>query len=200
MDKPRQNPKKKRRPFYIAGGIIVVVGITIGLTRLEPAAPSVDRAILWRDTVQRGEMIRQVGGPGTLVPVDIRYVTAITAGRVEEVFARPGTHVQPGSPLVRLTNPDVQVELLQSEQQLSSARTELVTLRVNLETERLNQQAALATVQTQYADAERQAKLNEELLEKGVGSVNEAALARDTRDELKERFELEKQRDRKSVV
>lgn len=194
MDKPRKNPKKKRRPFYIAGGIIVAVGITIGLTKLEPAAPSVDRAILWRDTVQRGEMVRQVGGPGTLVPVDIRIITAQTAGRVEEVHARPGTHVQPGSPLVRLTNPDVQLQLLEAQRQLSNARTQLVTLRVDLETRRLNQQGVVATAKTQYAEAERQAKLSEELLEKGVGSVNQAELNRDTRDEMKQRYELEKER------
>lgn len=193
MDKPRQNPKKKRRPFYIAGGIILAAGISFGLTRLEPAAPGVDRAILWRDTVQRGEFIREVGGPGTLVPVDIRIITAVTNGRVEEVYARPGTHVQPGSPLVRLASPDEQRQLLEAEQRLSEARTALVQLRVNLETSRLTQQGAVATAHRAYAEAERQVKLSEELLEKGVGSVNQAALDKDTRDELKERYELAKQ-------
>lgn len=194
MDKPRKNPKKKRRPFYIAGGIIVALGITLGLSQLEPAAPGVDRAILWRDTVQRGEMVRQVGGPGTLVPVDIRIVTAITAGRVEEVHARPGTQMQPGSPIVRLSNPDEQLLVLGAERDLSNARTQLTDLRVTLETQRLAQEAQVLNVQTLYAEAERQAKLNEELLEKGVGSVNQAASTRDTRDELKERLELEKRR------
>ncbi|MGH7577008.1 MAG: efflux RND transporter periplasmic adaptor subunit [Longimicrobiales bacterium] len=194
MDKPRKNPKKKRRPFYIAGGIIVALGITLGLSQLEPAAPGVDRAILWRDTVQRGEMVRQVGGPGTLVPVDIRIVTAVTAGRIEEVHARPGTQMQPGSPIVRLSNPDEQLLLLGAERDLSNARTQLTSLRVTLETQRLAQEAQVLNVQTLYAEAERQAKLNEELLEKGVGSVNQAALTQDTRDELKERLELEKRR------
>src|SRR5919106_750948 len=113
MDKPRANPKKKRRPFYIAGTVVLAALITLGLSRLKPAPPSVDGAVAWRDTVELGEMIRQVGGPGTLVPVEIRIIPAITSGRIEEIYARPGTQVQPNTPLLRLTNPDVELQLLE---------------------------------------------------------------------------------------
>ncbi len=194
MDKPRVNPKKKRRPFYIAGAVLVTAGITVGLTQLKPAAPTVDAAVIWRDTVVRGDMIRQVGGPGTLVPVEILIIPAITAGRVEEIFARPGTPMQPGTPLMRITNPDVQLQLLEAERQLSNARTGLVTLEVNLESQRLNQAAQLATVQNQFSEAQRQARANEELLRKGLIPANQAATTRDQLEELKQRLSLEQQR------
>jgi multidrug resistance efflux pump len=194
MDKPRANPKKKRRPLYIAATIVVAALITLGLSQLKPAPPSVDAAVVWRDTVERGPMIRQVGGPGTLIPVEIRIIPAVTAGRVDEIFARPGTPVQPGTRLMRLTNPDVQLQLLEAERQLSNAGTGLVTLQVNLESQRLNQASQLATVQNQYNEAQRQAKANEELLRKSLIPANVAATTRDQLKELEERLNLEKQR------
>jgi HlyD family secretion protein len=150
--------------------------------------------VAWRDTVELGEMIRQVGGPGTLVPVEIRIIPAITSGRIEEIYARPGTQVQPNTPLMRLTNPDVQLQLLEAERQLSNARTALVTLQVNLETQRLTQQAQVASIQSLYNQAERDAKVNEDLLKKQLRSVNEAATTRDQLAELKERLRLEQER------
>jgi multidrug resistance efflux pump len=194
MDKPRSNPKKKRRPWYIAGTIVLAAAITLGLSQLKPAPPSLDSAVAWRDTVELGDMIRQVGGPGTLVPEEIFIVPAITAGRVEEIFARPGRQVQAGTPLLRLTNPDVELQLLESERQLSNSRSALVTLQVNLETQRLNQAAQLATVQSQYNEAERQARANEELARRNLIPANQAAQARDQLNELNQRLELEKQR------
>jgi multidrug resistance efflux pump len=194
MDKPRTNPKKKRRPWYIAGTIVLAAAITLGLSQLKPAPPSLDSAVAWRDTVELGDMIRQVGGPGTLVPEEIFLVPAITAGRVEEIYARPGRQVQAGMPLLRLTNPDVELQLLESQRQLSNARSALVTLQVNLETQRLNQAAQLATVQSQFNEAERQARANEELARRNLIPANQAAQAQDQLNELKQRLELEKQR------
>lgn len=194
MDKPRTNPKKKRRPWYIAGTIVLAAAITLGLSQLKPAPPSLDSAVAWRDTVELGDMIRQVGGPGTLVPEEIFLVPAITAGRVEEIYARPGRQVQAGTPLLRLTNPDVELQLLESERQLSNSRSALVTLQVNLETQRLNQAAQLATVQSQFNEAERQARANEELARRNLIPANQAAQAQDQLNELKQRLELEKQR------
>ena len=194
MDKPRTNPKKKRRPWYIAGTIVLAAAITLGLSQLKPAPPSLDSAVAWRDTVELGDMIRQVGGPGTLVPEEIFLVPAITAGRVEEIYARPGRQVQAGTPLLRLTNPDVELQLLESQRQLSNARSALVTLQVNLETQRLNQAAQLATVQSQFNEAERQARANEELARRNLIPANQAAQAQDQLNELKQRLDLEKQR------
>ncbi|MHB1170605.1 MAG: RND transporter, partial [Longimicrobiales bacterium] len=118
MDKPRANPKRKRKPLYIGGGVVLAALITLGLSQLKPAPPGVERAAIWTDTVHRGPMVREVRGPGTLVPEDIWLIPAITAGRVDEIFARPGTQVQAGTPLLRLSNPDVQLQLLEAERQL----------------------------------------------------------------------------------
>jgi HlyD family secretion protein len=96
MDKPRANPRKKRGPLYIGIAVVAAALITLGLSRLKPAPPSVDRAAQIIDTVKRGPMVKQVRGPGTLVPEQIRIIPAVTSGRVVEILARPGTIVEPG--------------------------------------------------------------------------------------------------------
>ena len=194
MDKPRQNKKRKRGPLYIAGGIALAALITLGLSRLKPAPPSVERAAIWVDTVQRGPMIRQVRGPGTLVPEDIRLLPAITAGRVDEIFARPGTQVEPGTPLLRLSNPDVQLQLLEAERQLRAAQSDLVNLRANLETQILNQESMVAQVQSLYNQAVRDARVADEMAEKGLIARNEASARKDALAENEIRLDVEKKR------
>lgn len=194
MDKPRVNKKKKRRPYYIAATVVVAVLVTVGVSQLEPAPPAVDRAIAWMDTVERGPMVRQVGGPGTLVPEEIWNIPAVTAGRVEEIYARPGTEVVPGTPLLRLSNPDVQLQLLQAQRDLTSATTALESLRATLQTDILNLEAGLVTTQTQYSDAVRQDSVNQQLLRDGLIAANLAAASRDRVTELKKRLEVEEQR------
>ena len=194
MDKPRVNPKKKRRPFYIAGTVVLVAMISLGLSQLKPAAPPVDRATAWMDTVERGPMVRQVGGPGTLVPEQVFNIPAVTAGRVEEVHARPGTPVEPGTPLLRLSNPDVELQLLEAERQLTSARSALESLRASLQTDILNLEASLATARSQYNEAVRQDSVSQELLRKQLIAANEAATARDRLEEQKKRLDVEKKR------
>ncbi len=194
MDKPRSTTRKKRGPIYIAGGVVLAALITLGLSRLKPAPPSVERAAIWVDTVKRGPMIRQVRGPGTLVPEDIRLLPAITAGRVDEIFARPGTMVQPGTPLIRLSNPDVQLQLLEAERSLRAAESDLVNLRANLETQILNQQAVIAQVQSLYNQADREARVADEMAEKGLIAANEASARKDALRENEIRLDVEKQR------
>src|SRR5262245_56881641 len=194
MDIVRTNKKKKRTPIYIAVGILAVIGISAWLFQLEPASPSMDDASAWRDTVRRGDMLREVRGPGTLVPENIRFVTAVTNGRVEQVFVEPGNRVKPGDPLLTLSNPDVQSQALQAQQQLSSAQSQLISLQASLEQSRLNQEAAVATIRTQYNNAERTNKLQAELQSKGVAVQMEVAQAKDQLAELKTRLEIEKKR------
>jgi HlyD family secretion protein len=194
MDKPRSNPRKKRGPLYIAAAVAGAAAVTLGLSQLKPAAPSVDRAALWIDTVRSGPMVIQVRGPGTLVSEQIRYIPAITAGRVEEVLARPGTQVDAGTLLLRLSNPDVELQLLESERELSRAQSELLNLRATLETQRLNQEAVVAQVRSQYNDAQRTARTQEELSQRGLTSANEAARAKDALDEYRQRLEIEQRR------
>jgi HlyD family secretion protein len=194
MDIPRQPKKKPNRGVLIgvlAGGIILA---TIALSRVEPAAPSVKRSSLTIDKVKRGPMLRQVRGPGQLVPEQIRYITTLTPGRVERVFVRPGTVVQQGTVLLELGNPDVHIQALESEQALTAARAQLVTLRMSLENQRYTQEAALATVRREYDDAVRQAKASEELAKEGMVAHLEYSRSQDTAKELAARLEAETKR------
>jgi HlyD family secretion protein len=192
MDKPRTNPKKKRGPLYIGAGVVGIAGLTLGLSQLKPALPSVDRAAIWPDSVKRGPMVRSVRGPGTLTPEDIRIIPAITAGRVEQIYHRPGITVEPGTLLLKLSNPDEQQLLLEYERQYAAAQSDLVNLQSNLQTQVLSQEGVIAQLQTQYNDAVRQAKTNEELAAKRLIAANEVSLAKDRAAELEKRLEIEK--------
>ncbi|HUF36592.1 MAG TPA: hypothetical protein VMN37_11625, partial [Gemmatimonadales bacterium] len=114
MDIPRAPAKRGRRQLMYAGiALGLVVATTVGLRGLQPAAPRVDRAAVWIDSIQRGPLVIEVRGPGTLVPERIRYISAVTAGRVERRLAEPGQEVQPETVLLELSNPDVQLEALE---------------------------------------------------------------------------------------
>jgi multidrug efflux pump subunit AcrA (membrane-fusion protein) len=131
MDIPIQKKRRSRWPFLIGGGAALAVA-AIGLLSLKPAGPTVERATLLIDTVRRGEMRRDVRGNGTLVPEDLRIVSALTAGRIERIVARPGTKVEAGSVLLEMSNPDVQLQALDAERQLTLAEAELATQRASL--------------------------------------------------------------------
>ncbi|HEX6534539.1 MAG TPA: HlyD family efflux transporter periplasmic adaptor subunit [Gemmatimonadaceae bacterium] len=178
------------------GGVAVagIVIITAALGRLEPAAPSVDRGTLWVDTVRRGEMVRQVRGPGTLVPEQILYLSAVTGGRVEKIHVRPGEKVTANTLILEMSNPDVQLEALSAEQQLSAAEAALVSLRTTLETERLNQEGVVATAQQQANEAKRNAAVANGLDTKGLLSPNEVGNARDKAAEATKKLEVETER------
>lgn len=194
MDIPRAQVKSRKKYFVIGGGIVALIAVTVALSRLEPAAPTVERGTLWIDSVQKGTMLRQVRAPGTLVPEQIRYIPAVTAGRVEQVLVRPGTAVKANTVLLELSNPDVQLEMLAAQQQLTAAEAQLISLRTNLESTRLNQEGVLATVRTQYEDAKRIAEVTNALDEKGLSSASEAGRARDNLKELAARLDIEKKR------
>jgi HlyD family secretion protein len=155
--------KQIRRAIYAGVAVLAMLAITLGLSRLKPAAPAVERATVWVDAVKRGPMVRQVRGLGTLVPEEIRWIPAITEGRVERIVIRPGKPVTPESVILELSNPTVQQEALDAELQLKAAEATLANLRVQLEQERLAQQAAAATVKADYLQAKLQAEVNEEL-------------------------------------
>jgi multidrug resistance efflux pump len=195
VDIPRP-PTNKRRQRYLQGGIAAgaVVLLTIFLTSLKPAAPGVDRATVQVDTVRQGTMVREVRGPGSLVPEHIRFITALAAGRVERVLAQPGQHVRPETVLLQLSNPDVQMQVLQAEQQLTAARAELVSQRTNLENQRLTQTGVVATTRTEYLRAKRDAEVAESLGARDGMSRNEMADARDRAAELETRYRVEQAR------
>jgi multidrug resistance efflux pump len=175
---------------------VAVVLVTVGLSRLKPAAPNVDRATVWMDTVEQGLMLIQVSGPGNLVPEQIRWIPAEVQGRVERKLVQPGTEVTANTILVELSNPDVQLELLESQRQLSAAQQQLVTLGSNLETQHLNQESIIAQVRSQYLEAKRNEEDLEQLARKGEGYVSDSELqrARERADELDTRLDLETRR------
>lgn len=194
MDIPRE-PKSKRRRWILGGAAVAgVVIITAALGRMEPAAPSVDRGTLWIDTVRKGEMLRQVRGPGTLVPEQILYISAVTGGRVERIQVRPGEKVTANTLILEMSNPDVQLEALSAEQQLSAAEAALVSLRTTLETQRLNQEGTVATTQQQYNEAKRNADVANGLDTKGLLSPVEVGNVRDRAVEADKRLQVETQR------
>jgi len=176
--------------------VLAVLLTTVGLSRLKPAAPAVDRATVWMDTVEQGLMLIQVSGPGNLVPEQIRWIPAEVQGRVERKLVQPGTDVTASTVLVELSNPDVQLQLLESERQLSAAEQQAVTLRTSLEMQRLNQEGLIAQVRSQHLEARRNALDLEELSRKGEGYVSDSELqtARERAEELETRSGLERRR------
>lgn len=170
MDIPRPPAKKRGRYIIGAGVILGVVILTAALSRLQPAAPTVDRATLWIDTVRRGTMVRDVRGPGTLDPEQVFQVAAVTSGRVEQLPLRPGAKISDTTLLVVLTNPDEQLQLLQAQQQVASAQASLLQLKTTLQTQQLTQQGQLANLESQYEQAQRQYALDTTLVRKGLTS------------------------------
>ncbi|HYO66819.1 MAG TPA: HlyD family efflux transporter periplasmic adaptor subunit [Archangium sp.] len=194
MDIPKK-PKNRSKPWLLMGlGVLVLLGVTVGLSRLRAAAPTVERGTVWLDTVKRGPMIRQVKGTGTLVPEHIRWLTADTAGRVERIHVRPGTPVEPGTLLLELSNPDVQLQALEAERQLASAEAELISLRTNLETQRISQAATIATLETEATNAESQAQATVALLDRSFVPKLEVQQVKGKAGEMATRLNLERQR------
>lgn len=197
MDIPRDpKPRKRKRAIQLSIVIGLVVLVTAGLRTIQPAAPSVDRATVWTDTVVQGTMIRQVRGPGTLVPQQRRFITAVTAGRVEQLHLLPGAEVDPGTTLMSLSNPDVEVQLLESQQQLSTASAGLIQLRSTLQTQVLTQEGLVAQTRAQQNQAQREYETNQRLYDQNpeLVAANELARTRDAAEELATRLRLEGER------
>src|SRR5512140_205308 len=159
--RPSQAKKKRiRRILYGAAGLAAIVLISVGVSRLKPAAPSVDRAVVWVDTVKRGAMVRQVRGLGTLVPEDIRWIPAQTQGRVERIILRPGVTVTPDTVILELSNDQLQQELQDAELKLKASEASLTNLRVQAQNDYLQQKATAASIEADYNKAKMQAEMN----------------------------------------
>jgi HlyD family secretion protein len=180
MDIPRPENKRKKRlrqMGFAAGGVLVLAGATAGLLRLEPAAPSVARASVWVDTVREGEMLREVRGPGTLVPRAIRWIGAQAEGRVDRVIVRPGAVVEADTVLVEMSNPELVQQTEEARYAVEAAEAELAELKLTLENKQLDQRAAVAAARAQYEGDRLQAEA-----EKEAGDV--VPLLRSQRSEL----------------
>jgi HlyD family secretion protein len=163
--------KSLRRALYGGGALVVVLGITLGLSRLKPAAPGVERATVWIDTVKRGPMVRDVRGLGTLVPEEIRWIPATTTGRVERIALRPGTVVTADSIVLELSNPALEQELQEAGLRLKASEASLANLRVQLQNDFLQQQASAASIEADAKKAALQSDVNEQLAAKDLVSA-----------------------------
>lgn len=174
IQRPASVAQAKKRKQIMLGvvGILVIGLVSVVLARLKPAAPTVERATVWVDTVKRGPMVRQVRGLGTLVPVDEarRWVPASTQGRVERIVLRPGVQVTPDTVVLELSDPQVQQALNDAEQQLRAAEADYNSLKARLDAETLNQRAQAAIVRADYQNAQTEREMNEGLSKDGLVS------------------------------
>lgn len=186
--------RKIRNIVYLVLTLVVIAGVTFGLSKLKPAAPTVERSTIWVDSVKQGAMLRQVRGLGTLVPEDIRFIPATTQGRVEKILVRPGAMVTPTTVLMVLSNPELDQSVQDVDLQLKGAEADYATLQVKLESQQLDQQAVAASVQADYNQAKLQAEANEELYKKGLLSELLYKVAKNKASELATRCQIEEKR------
>jgi HlyD family secretion protein len=171
IQRPSQAKAKLRKRVLIGACVLVgLVGITVFLARLKKAVPTVDKSLVWIDTVKRGPMVRQVHGPGTLVPVDIRWIAARTQGRVERIVLLPGAIVEPDSVIMVLSNPDVTQAALDTESQLRAGEADYTNLKVTVQRDVLAAESEAANAQAQYESARLNAEVNEQLYKEGLVS------------------------------
>src|SRR5205807_3234499 len=196
-----QVEKRRRRNIFIAIGAVLAIGlITLGLSRLKPAAPTVERQTVWIDTVQRGSMLRQVRGSGTLVPIDsaVRFISAQVEGRIERIPNLPGITVTPDSVLIEMTNPEVEQNAAEAFAQLKAAQADADNLRAQLATQLLNQQSTVTTALSTSAQADLQAEANKKLSADGLIPEITLKLSLLKADELHKTVAIEKDKYKKA--
>jgi HlyD family secretion protein len=186
--------KKIRRIAYGTVGVILIAGVTVGLSRLRPAAPTVDAATIWPDTVKRGPMLREVRGLGTLIPEDIRWIPAQTDSRVDRIVLRPGAIVKPDSIIVELSDPQLQRDALDAEYQLRGAEADYENLKVQVHSDLLNQRAAAAAVRSDFEQAKLQHEVDDQLQKQGLAADVTAKLSKVRAEQLTIRTQLEDER------
>jgi HlyD family secretion protein len=187
--------KRVRNRWIIAvAASVTLVLVSWGISRLGPAVPSVDQETLWIGTVERGPMMREIRGHGTLAPVEIRWIPAVTSGRVERILVEPGERVERGQPLMILSNPEVEQAALDAASALRRSEAELVSLGVRLRSEQLNQQAQAAAVEAEYVQAKLQLEADRALSEQGLIADLELHKSEAVAASLVTRREIEEER------
>ena len=160
--------KRIRTAIFIIVGLAAVGGITYGLTKLKPAAPTLDRSTAVIDTVKRGQMLREVRGNGTLVPQLTRWVPAPADGRVEKVMIQPGDEVGADTVIFELSNPQMEQQAMDADFQLKAAQADEENLKVRLESESMTQQSAIASINAEYSQAKLHLDTDEILGKQGL--------------------------------
>ena len=189
--------KRRRQIVLLVVGAALVAAVTIGVMRLKPAAPSVERGTVWTDVVKRGSMLRQVRGPGSLIPAQeaVRQIPAETEATVVRIRVLPGPNlVQADTILVDMSNPQVEQAAIDAALQLKAAEAEYQSLRVRLDSDLMTQKAGAATVNADYSQAQRQAETDKALYDLGVISGLAYKASKGKADELTTRNDLEGQR------
>ena len=199
MDIARPDIKRQKRRRQIVGAIIGVVllgVVTIGISRLRPAAPEVERSTVWTDTVKRGPMLRQVRGLGSLIPSQefTRQIPAETEATVVRIRMLPGSQVKADSVLLEMSNPQVEQAALDARLQLKAAEAEYQSLRVKLRSDLMNQKAGAATVTADYSQAKLQSETDKALYDLGVISGLAYKASKGKADELTTRNNIEDER------
>jgi HlyD family secretion protein len=194
MDIPRPENKKRKRIRQIvigSGTAVLLAAVTIALSRLEPAAPSVDGDTLYTGAVERGELIVQTRGPGTLVPREILWIAAQSAGRVDRVLVRPGDVVEPNTILAELSNPDLKRQAEEARYGLEIAKAEFAEFELKLRSTELDQKAAVAQAHAAYEGQRLQAEA-----QRASGAVAELDVRRSelNRDSLKAAYDIQLER------
>ena len=195
--RPELKRKKRRRQIlWLSAALVVLIGVTLKISRLKPAAPSVERGTVWTDTVKRGPMLRQVRGLGTLVPSQeaVRQIPAETDATVVRIRLLPGSQVKADTVLLEMSNPQVEQAAVDAQLQLKAATAQYQSLRGRLDSDLMNQKAGAATVGADYSQAQRQAQTDKELYELGVISGLAYKQSKGKADELTTRNDLEGQR------
>jgi HlyD family secretion protein len=195
--RPEFKFQKRRRQIMIAAIVVPVAGLALlGISRLKPASPTVERGTVWTDTVKRGSMLRQVRGLGTLVPSqeDIRQIPAETEATVVRIRVLPGTHVKADTILLELSNPQTEQAAVDAQLQFKAAQAELASVKVRLQSDLMTQKAGAATVNSDYGQAQRQAETDKELYRLGVISGLAYKASSGKADELSTRHQLEGER------
>ena len=192
---PALRKKRQRRRWLTIAGICLLLALaTLGLSRLQPAAPLVEKSSIFTDTVRRGEMLREVRGNGTLVPEDIRWIPTISAGRVERILVLPGARVQADTVLVELNNPDVEQAAFDADWQLKGAEAELANVRVQLQTDKLTQKKAVATAEADYSNAKLDYEVANTLATNGLTPAVTLKQAKTKAEELAKLLDIERER------
>jgi HlyD family secretion protein len=197
MDVPRPfaaKARRRRQIIYAAVGVALFAGVTMGMSKLKPAAPAVDRSGLWIDTVKRGPVVRQVHGIGTLTPEEIRWLPTITDGRVEKILVRPGTPVKADTVVVILSNPTVEQQAFDAEWKLRAEEAQYHNLEVTLQSQVLDQKANTAKAEQDAQDARMKAETDQELEKLGVLSDQARKLSSGSSRQFSIRADIEEQR------
>src|SRR3954471_16330652 len=194
MDIVRTPPPRTRRNVAIGASVLTLVVLTAWSLSLDPAAQTIERSAVLIDSVRRGDVVREVRGPGTLVPEHIRWITAQASARVERLASESGREVSAGELLLELSNPDLQIQTMQAQQQVRQAQIELLNLKTTLRSQLLTQQGVVANTRTQFVSATQEAAAADSLAKRKLMSDFEVQTKRAQRDEFTTRLRVEQER------